>query len=57
MPVPDLHALWHDPAQLDRAVAGLVADGLLEQHPTGLTLPGMSPVVTSGGADTGRLTG
>ena len=35
-----LASLWHDPAQLDRAIAGLVEDGLAEQDDAGrLHLP------------------
>lgn len=35
-----LASLWHDPAQLDRAIAGLVEDGLAEQDDVGrLHLP------------------
>ncbi|MFD2797538.1 A/G-specific adenine glycosylase [Promicromonospora vindobonensis] len=36
-----LTSLWHDPLQLDRAIAGLVEDGLAEQDDAGrLHLPG-----------------
>jgi A/G-specific adenine glycosylase len=43
-PVPraDLDLLWPDPAQLDRALAGLVTDGLASHSGHGYTLPGAS---------------
>lgn len=34
-----LHALNTDPGQLDRAIAGLLTDGLAQQSPAGLCLP------------------
>jgi A/G-specific adenine glycosylase len=41
-PVPrgDLGPIWPDQAQLDRALDGLIADGLAAQSPHGYTLPG-----------------
>lgn len=36
---PTLHALWTDAAQLDRAIAGLVRDGLIVGEPQGWALP------------------
>ena len=35
----DVEALWPDAAQRERAVASLVADGLVERTPQGLSLP------------------
>jgi len=35
----ELAAVWSDATQLDRAIAGLVADGLAVSHPDGYTLP------------------
>lgn len=39
IPLAALHRLNAPPEQLERAVAGLLADGLAEQHPAGLQLP------------------
>lgn len=40
IPLAALHRLNSAPEQLERAVAGLLSDGLAELHPAGLRLPG-----------------
>ena len=40
VPLAALHRLNSAPEQLERAVAGLLVDGLAELHPAGLRLPG-----------------
>ena len=37
--VPELNSLWADAAQRDRALAGLVSDGLAVQQEQGYVLP------------------
>jgi A/G-specific adenine glycosylase len=39
IPLAALHRLNSAPEQLERAVSGLVSDGLAELHPGGLRLP------------------
>jgi A/G-specific adenine glycosylase len=39
VPAADLEATWADPEQRTRALAGLVADGLVERVPAGYRLP------------------
>jgi A/G-specific adenine glycosylase len=43
VPRVDFDPVWPDPAQLDRALAGLVTDGLAALSPHGYTLPGAHP--------------
>ena len=43
VPRVDFDPVWPDQAQLDRALAGLVADGLATHSPHGYTLPGTHP--------------
>ncbi|MCU1477925.1 MAG: nth [Subtercola sp.] len=40
VPAAQLEALWPDRQQFTRALAGLLADGLARETPTGFTLPG-----------------
>lgn len=40
LPQADIDALWHDQAQLGRALHGLLADGLIQLGETGFSLPG-----------------
>jgi A/G-specific adenine glycosylase len=39
VPLGAVDAVWHDPVQLERAIEGLVGDGLLVRTPDGVALP------------------
>ncbi len=43
VPLAALHRLNTAPEQLERAISGLLGDGLAELHPAGLSLPGQTP--------------